>query len=386
MRLVKFAGQNTVTLLQCGVEFFPALIAAIDGAQTEIYLETYIFGIDDAGIAVMDALIRAANRDVVVNLVTDWLGTGRVKTNLLASALRHTKVNHRPFNPWFRRGVARSHRKICVVDRRIAFVGGININHDLSSDYGINTLPAPRWDFSVSVVGPLVQLIHEEAEAQWLRLGRMTLVERIALFNDLRPPRLVGGDGPALAGFVVCDNLHNRLTIQHAYLHALDSARQSVLMANPYFAPGRTFRDALAAAAGRGVEVTLLLGVGQFSFQDAVARSFYPKLLKSGVKLVEYRKTQLHAKVAVIDEQWATVGSSNCDGLSLFVNLEANVFVQDQEFSKKLRSRIETAIAEGVVVKLQDFIDTPWYKRAWYGMAFLIYRGIMRVITLNNFA
>ncbi|WP_236422640.1 phospholipase D-like domain-containing protein, partial [Escherichia coli] len=109
----------------------------------------------------------------------------------------------------------------------------------------------------------------------------------------------------------------NRSTIQKAYLQALGRARHSVLLATPYFAPGRKFRKALAHAARRGVQVTLLIGVGEFKIQDAVAHSFYPKLLLDGVRVVEYRKTQLHAKVAVVDDDWATVGSSNCDGLSL---------------------------------------------------------------------
>ena len=131
-----------------------------------------------------------------------------------------------------------------------------------------------------------------------------------------------------LAAFVVRDNLRNRRTIQRAYLQAIGRAKNSVLLANPYFAPGHKFRKALAQAAQRGVEVTLLIGVGEIWLQDMVARSFYPKLLGSGVQVIEYRKTQLHAKVAVVDDDWATVGSSNCDGLSLFLNQEANMVVQ----------------------------------------------------------
>ncbi|MGZ3255100.1 MAG: phospholipase D-like domain-containing protein, partial [Burkholderiaceae bacterium] len=132
--------------------------------------------------------------------------------------------------------------------------------------------------------------------------------------------------------------------------------------------------------------VTLLLGVGQFRLQDAIAHAFYPKLLKSGVKIVEYRKTQLHAKVAVVDEHWATVGSSNVDGFSLFVNQEANVVVQDAIFSNKLREKIEQGIAEGVSVKLEDFSNIPWYKRVWYDAAFMLYRVTIRIITWGNYA
>ena len=132
--------------------------------------------------------------------------------------------------------------------------------------------------------------------------------------------------------------------------------------------------------------MTLLLGVGQFRMQDAVAHSYYPKLLKHGVKIVEYNKTQLHGKVAVVDDQWATVGSSNCDGLSLFVNQEANIVVQDADFAQALRVQIEAGIAQGVSVDQAEFANKPWYLRFWYGAAFMLYAGVLRAITLGKYA
>lgn len=391
MRLIQFTAKNKIDLLYCGAEFFPALLAAIDLAKVEIYLETYIFSVDEIGNKVCDALIRATTRGVRVHVITDWLGTGRTHIKLLEKIFAQTEVKYRIFNPWFHRGVVRSHRKLCVVDQRQAFVGGGNINHDEFSDTGARiALPAPRWDFSIRVEGPLVDIIYQEAVAQWLRMGKLKLANRLELFEQLRPKQRAGlatfQHEPTLAGFVVRDNFRHRLTIQKAYLRALGGARHSIWLANPYFAPGRKFRDALSNAAKRGVRVTLLVGVGEFCFQDAVARSFYPKLIKSGVHLVEYRKTQLHAKVAVVDDEWATVGSSNCDGLSLFVNQEANVVVKDAVFATALRARIEAGAAEGVTMNGDQFTHIHWYKRAWYGAAFLIYRGVMRIITLGSFS
>ena len=106
----------------------------------------------------------------------------------------------------------------------------------------------------------------------------------------------------------------------------------------------------------------------------------------SGVRLFEYRQTQLHAKVAVIDDQWATVGSSNCDGLSLFVNHEANLVVQDRALAKDLGGQIRQGIRDATEIKMKDFARIPWFKRLWYGLSFLVYRGVMRVITLNTYA
>jgi cardiolipin synthase len=201
----------------------------------------------------------------------------------------------------------------------------------------------------------------------------------------VRQKPVTGYGAPAHAALVVRDNLRNRRTIQKTYLHALGHARKSAMLANPYFAPGRKMRDALSSAAERGIDITLLLGVGQFHLQDAIARAFYPKLLKCGVKIVEYRKTQLHAKVAVVDDHWATVGSSNFDGFSLFLNQEANVVVQDEAFSNTLRQTIEKGIAEGVAIRLEDFAHIPWYKRVWYSIAFMVYRITLRVITWGNY-
>lgn len=386
MRPVEFTAHNKVVLLHCGAEYFPALIAAVDSARFEIYLETYIFTLDITGEQVKDALVRAAARGVSVNVITDWLGTGHRQTVDLNEQFRKGGVDHRVFNPWFRRGVTRTHRKICVVDRKVAFLGGLNINYDYISDDGFNEpLPAPRWDIGVQIHGPLVAIIHEDMQSQWRLHAGLNLRYRWERLIERRSTGHTIAHGPALAALVLRDNLRNRRTIQKSYLKALGGARKSAMLANPYFAPGRKLRDGLASAAARGVQVTLLIGVGQFRIQDAVAHSFYPKLLKSGVRVVEYRKTQLHGKVAVIDDEWATVGSSNWDGLSLFVNHEANVVVKDPEFAHALRTRIQEAVAEGVTVRLEDYVNIPWYERAWYGAAYLLYKGILRIITLGRY-
>jgi cardiolipin synthase A/B len=385
MRSVRFTAHNHVTLLHSGAEYFPALIKAFDEARSEIMLETYIFAADETGEEIKAALKRAAARGVVVNVITDWLGTGNKQCLMLQQEFRQAGVHYRIFNAWFQRGIVRTHRKICVVDRHIAFLGGININHDLRADDDPSILlPAPRWDFAVSIVGPLVQYIHREVEAQWM-LSRFNFRYRWEKFRGQFDTGPVPQDKPVLAGLVVRDNLRNRRTIQKSYMKALGGARDTAMLVTPYFAPGRKLRRALAQAALRGVNVTLLLGVGQFRIQDAVAHSFYPKLLQAGVRIVEYTRTQLHGKVGVIDDHWATVGSSNWDGLSLLVNQEANVVIHDENFCSQLRAHIERGIADGTVVRLEDYLHHPWYKRMMYGAAYLFYRTVLRVIALDRF-
>ena len=386
MSSIKFSANNQIQLLVNGADFFPALLSAIHAAEHEIFLETYIFEADETGQLIKAALMQAASRGVVVKVIVDWIGTGHEQSAQLQSELLGAGVQCRIFNPWFKRGIARTHRKIVVLDWKLAFLGGLNIVDDLHADDDSHALlPAPRWDIAARIAGPLVTQIHQEAASHWLRLGSLLLHQRWELLRYRRPPVVNDLSGPTLAGLVVRDNLRNRRTIQRAYLQALGQARSQAILANPYFAPGRKLRDALSRVAERGVEVILLLGVGQFRLQDAVAQSYYPKLLAHGVKIVEYRKTQLHGKVAVVDGMWATLGSSNYDGLSLFVNQEANIVVRDAAFSGALRDEILRAIADGVVVNAQDYVHIVWYKRLWYYTAYLIYKNILRLISWGKY-
>ncbi len=384
MRSVNLTANNEITLLESGLALFPAMLDAIHGAQYDIYFETYIFANDAVGQEVEAALVAAGQRGVRVRVVTDWWGTGHKQCARLGIAFAAAGVRFRAFNPWFRRGVSRTHRKITVVDRELAFVGGININDDWYCDYDASQrLPAPRWDFAVQARGPIVATIHHEMQAQWARVGRLGLLKRIGLFREMRRTTPVGGDGPTQAAFVVRDSLRNRHTIQRAYLHAIGRAKKSVLLVNPYFAPGHKFRHALAQAGKRGVEVKLLIGVGEIWLQDMVARSFYPKLLDAGVKVYEYRRTQLHAKVAVVDDDWSTVGSSNCDGLSLFLNQEANIVVKDEDFAATMRAHILRGIADGTPICRDEFNNVGWCRRTGYGAAYFLYRMVMRVFAIG---
>ena len=386
MGKLQYIDGNEVQLLHCGGEYFSALLHAIELTQHEIYLETYLFSHDPTALTVREALIAAAKRGVTVRVVIDWLGSGRHQAQHLTQLLIDGGVQCRCFNPWFRRGLARTHRKIAVLDEKIAIVGGLNIIDDQISDDGWEQiLPFPRWDFAVHSQGPLVAYVHLEVEAQWRKTGRLGLMSRIALLRDLQKEARSAHSALSRAALVVRDNLRNRATIQKAYLHALGNAHQRAILVTPYFAPGRKFRRALIAAASRGVEVVLLIGVGQFVLQDAVAHSYYPKLLGKGIRIVEYRRTQLHAKVAVIDEDWATVGSSNFDGLSLFLNHEANIVIHDKIFTTKLTAELQRGIADGVEVLMEDYANQAWYKRAWYGVAYLVYRVLMRLVTFGSY-
>jgi cardiolipin synthase len=386
MAKLEFIGGNQLQLLHNGEQFFATLLAAIDNASTSVSLETYIFADDACAQLVKEALCRAASRGLQVHVMIDWIGCGKDVSLALQEQFSIAKVDCRIFNPWFKRGLTRTHRKLCVVDQRIAFVGGINIIDDYLSDDGSNTaLAFPRWDFAIKIEGGLVALIDKEITAQWLKLGKLPFLKRLRLARSLRQiiPRqeLMS----SLAALVVRDNLRNRTTIQKAYLKALGTAQEYAIIANPYFAPGRRMRNGLISAAKRGIDVSLLLGVGEFHWQDAVAQSYYPQLLAHGIKIYEYRKTKLHAKVAVIDQAWATIGSSNFDGFSLFINQEANVLVRDVQFSKELTLHLKQGIADAVQIDEHDYRKQTWWRKTLNRSAFHVYRGMMHLLTFGKF-
>jgi cardiolipin synthase len=187
---------------------------------------------------------------------------------------------------------------------------------------------------------------------------------------------------PVRVAFLVRDNLRQRRSIEHAYVSAMGRAQHRIDLICPYFYPGRVFRRTLRKAAERGVQVRLLLqGKADYRFAALAAQVLYNEMLHSGVRVFEYTPAFLHAKVAVVDEQWATVGSSNIDPLSLLLNLEANVIVRDTAFAGELANRIDAALQSATeVVRAPDGQGWwAWLRRgfvAWTAYWFLRLAGI----------
>jgi len=385
-----FTADNAVRLFECGDAYFAALIERIDAAQTAVALETYIFCDDAAGRPVSDALMRAAQRGVAVRVITDGIGTGRLA---LFDAWAAAGIAHRVYNPHLfgRFGFSRTHRKLAVIDGAAAFCGGINIVDDF--DFNGTRLPHPRWDFAVELCGPAVAQIARAFEAQWRRieLGHRPHSHEAPPgtkskavhggWHRRRPPVLTG---PCVA-FVARDNFVNRRAIEKAYLVAIGRARHEILLANPYFAPGRKLRRALVAAARRGVDVRLVIGRKEFVALDHAVRYLYRTLLSAGVRIAEYEKTMLHGKVAVVDSNWATVGSSNLDALSLVLNNEANVVLVGHPEAAELRRALLTAFDEARHIDPARYAARPWPQRLASWLAYLAYRGVMKLITVGGY-
>jgi len=344
-------GGNRLRLLRNGDEFFPALIAAINGARQSVFLETYIFASDNIGLRVGDALASAASRGVAVHVVIDGFGSAEY-ADALQARLQPVGVRVAVFRRayWWRpdrRVLRRMHRKLALVDDSLAFVGGINIIGDYHHPDAEPAQLGPRFDFAVQCEGPVVAAIALTMRRLWRTLHRLQFNHHGVPDFEVPASTLVPTNAGMRAALLLRDNLRHRRTIEADYRQALDNAQHDVLIACAYFFPGRSFRKALVECVQRGVRVRLLLqGRIEYALQHYAQQALYGQLLEAGVEIHEYEASYLHAKVAVADETWATVGSSNIDPYSLLLAREANVSVYDAGFSRALRAALETAIAE----------------------------------------
>jgi cardiolipin synthase len=326
---------HELTLLRNGEEYFPRLVAAIDAAKKSVYLETYIYAADSTGRLISTALQNAARRGVIVRLLLDGFGSAELPQVWL-DELRAVGVEVL----WFRKEVGRFslqryhlrrlHRKLALIDLETAFVGGININDDIT-----HGLHAPRLDYAIEVRGEVVDNIRTSMQRLWLLIS-WTQFHRDGERQKIRLlRRKLSQDKVA---FITRDSLAHRRDIERAYINAIDGAKSEIMLANAYFLPGRRFRKALLDAAQRGVRVVLFLqGKVEYRLQHYATMALFDELLRAGIEIFAYQASFMHAKVAVIDNSWSTVGSSNIDPFSLLMAREANLVVQDADFANSLR-------------------------------------------------
>ncbi|HKO87903.1 MAG TPA: cardiolipin synthase ClsB [Burkholderiales bacterium] len=345
---------NKLTLLRDGAEFFPALEAAIDSARVLVHLETYIFAEDASGRRIAQALISAARRGVTVRIIVDAFGCKKflfeLREQLMAAGVE--VLLYRPdITPWdFRRTrLRRLHRKLAVIDGRIGFVGGINIIDDMHTP----RQKPPRHDYAVEFRGPLLKPLCEEADSLWRIVAWANFRQTWALRSDTQFDATPCGT--QRAAFVVRDNLRHRSDIEDVYLEAIRGAKTEIIIACAYFFPGTEFRHALMEAVARGVRVIVLLQARvEYALLHYASRALYGALLEAGVEIYEYNKSFLHAKVAVVDGHWATVGSSNIDPFSLLLAREANIAADDEAFALELRQSLAEHMNQGAAAVLPE--------------------------------
>lgn len=337
-----WTGGNRVELLENGEEFFPRVFEAIRQAKREAIVETFILFEDKVGLQLHAAMREAALRGVKVDLMIDGFGSPDLSREFI-EGLTSAGVKVRVFDPGHRflgkrlNVFRRMHRKIVVIDGERAFVGGINYSADHLLDFG----PKAKQDYAVELHGPIVAEIHQFV-LRAIALGgkgagwfRRRLRQAPAATAHARA-------GEADAMFVTRDNRRHTNDIEQQYRAAIRAARERIVIANAYFFPGYRLIKELRRAARRGVDVRLILqGEPDMPIVKTAASMLYHHLLHAGVRIYEYCDRPLHGKVALMDDKWSTVGSSNLDPLSLSLNLESNVIVRDKVFNGVLWERLD---------------------------------------------
>ena len=391
LRKNRWQNIDSLILLEGGSTYFPAIEEHLQLATKSIYLEAYIFSADAQAKKISDLLCLAAHRGVEVKLIIDWLGSAPLlfESDLIAAGVQVSYYN----KGWFGRfGFSRTHRKLLVIDGMTAFVGGINICDDHLDARG-KLIGGIRWDLAVQVSGKVVEHVHIAFLRQWQRLQAGALhpkniIRRI--FEQELPwssSHFMGvhhGSHASIA-FIARDNLHHRRDIERAYLKAIGQSREEIWLVTPYFMPARLLRKSLIRAAQRGVTVNLLLGRDEFEILNWAVPSLYGQFLEVGINIYEYAgQGQLHAKAMVVDRRWATIGSSNCDHLSFFLNHEANLILRNHEVVKEMRWRIADQVAEHAhAVDPQAYMNRSIFLKVANWISYRMVRLIVGVLVIG---
>jgi cardiolipin synthase len=341
---------RSLALYGSGAETFTAIEEAIRGAKHHVHVEYYIFEPDRTGTRIRDALVERARAGVEVRLLVDAMGSPRVSRKFVAPLLAAGGEFAR-FNPpqilalflgrrWLN---FRTHRKIVVVDGAIGFTGGINVHDDENRD----VRPDAWRDTHLRIEGVAVRGLQRTFLEDWHFATQKTPVAA--------PYFLDQPAGPHAVQIVASGPDSDALNIAKVYFAAIAGARERVWLTTPYFVPDDALLAALITAAGRGVDVTLVLSARTDSrWVDAAGRSYYDELIRAGVKIHLYGPPMVHAKTLLVDQDIAMVGTANFDSRSLRLNFEVMAIVYDVHLADKLDAAFRADVAVSKKVTLRD--------------------------------
>ena len=348
------------------------MLQTIEKATETIHLEMYIFRSDQTGWCFADALAKKATEGVVVKLIYDSLGslTSSEEMFLTMEKAGVEIFEYHPIAPWNPgwRLRKRDHRKILVVDGRCGFVGGINIGDEYTaSDDG-----EEGWrDTHIKLEGPAVRELQQIFLSTWVKNKKAKSTPHPSYYPDLPPV----GDLPV--SLVSSQGMKGKNQIKQAYLDAIRRAEERICITNSYFVPPPSVLREIKLAARRGVQVFILVPQkSDVPLIDYACRALYTKLLRWGVRIFEWERSILHAKTAVIDGHWSTVGSYNMDQLSFAYNLEVNVVVKGKGFGKEMEAMFWEDLKQSREVLAQEWTrrnafqkileNTSYYILAWF--------------------
>ncbi len=331
------------------------MLEAISKAEQTVLMDSYIFHDDTAGRLFVDALAERARHGVQVYLIVDGVGTLHVPGDFFARMEQEGihVLTYRSPAPWRRSfGILRrDHRKLLVVDGRVGFAGGLNIGEEwLPAEMG-----GHGWhDIQVRVEGPAVRELSKLAMATWRVHGGIELKQKLFLPN-IKPA------GTEFVNIVGSRERKKRRVIRQSYLQAIRNARRYIYIANAYFLPDPGFRRALKNACKRGVDVRVMVPLrGDILSVQLASEALFGRMMRAGMRVFRWQEAVLHAKTAVIDDQWATVGSFNIDHRSWTMNLEVNVNAVGPTVATKLKD-VFVADQEGC----RELTREEWKKRSW---------------------
>lgn len=356
---------NRVQPLRDGREAFPAMLEAIGRAKIYVHLETYILHSDRTGRRFGEALADRAASGVSVRLMYDSVGALGIADDYLRDLIHAGVeiVEYHPIAPWRKRfGLTRrDHRKILVVDGQIGFTGGLNIG----DEYAPVEDGGGGWhDMHARLEGPAVAELARLFRRTWIKAGGRPFPQ-----HEERAQEVVASEDTAFAMTLGNEEVKRRWGIRRAYLHAVRRARRSISIANAYFIPDRGIRRALVNAAQRGVAVRVIVpSTSDIPAVKWASRRVFAGLLKRGIRLFEWTDKMMHAKTAVIDSVWSTIGSNNLDNRSLLYNLEVVAVVVDRPFGAEMERHFDADVAQSREVSLTTWKRRPfWHKVAeWF--------------------
>ncbi|MGA9340892.1 MAG: phospholipase D-like domain-containing protein [Rhodanobacteraceae bacterium] len=349
---------NQVDDLENGDEFFPAMIKAIKGARKSIDLETYIYWSGDVSDRFVAALTERARAGVAVHVLVDWIGAHKMKDSV-PERLRAAGVEFEYFHPlsWYTidRLNNRTHRKLLIVDGRVAFTGGA----DIADAWDGNADGPHHWrDIHFRVQGPVVAQIQAVFEDNWIRTtGRVLLGE--SYYPMLQPA------GPMTAQMFASSPEGGSENMQLMYLMAIDGARSSIDLEAAYFLPDDLVAAALERARKRGVRIRIIVPgpYGDSEVTKDASQAMWGQVLESGMHIYRFQPSMFHVKMMIVDDFLTIVGSANFDNRSLKLNDEANLNVFDHAFAHHMRDVVDKDIAQSREVTLQQWRERPWTRK-----------------------
>lgn len=348
---------NDVQLLQNGENKFPKMLDDIKEAQHHIHLEYYILVDDDLGNQIIDAIIERAQAGVAVRMSYD--GVGGSVSSQGKRRMKEAGVEFFPFMPvrfsnLTRKANFRNHRKICVIDGKVGYIGGINISKEYSNDYEKDNKYYWR-DSHLRIEGDAVKSI----QAQWLLTWNFVSGTELEIEPEFFPDHRDVGDFPVQIAAAGPDT--DWPTIMEAIFTAITTAEEYVYLTTPYFIPNESIITALCSAARGGVDVRLMVPKeGDSAAAKYASQGFFEMLLRSGVKIYQYHRGMLHSKCMVVDDEFTTIGTSNMDNRSFMINFEINALIYHKEFAVCNKESYFEDVKD-----CEEIDPDTWYNRGW---------------------